>query len=525
MRGWIRSNEHGGLKLGLMRAQQLRPYDRRMWWHSSSRRAALAWLCAIAVPVAATAASMALDGAMSLAGISMVYMVGVAAAAVLPRGFAALSALLSVAALNFFFVPPRGSLEVGGPEYWWILLSMLGLSLALGAVLQSLRTKRAEAELGRARASELHRLGEDMAGGASAEEMARAAASFLSEATGRPAAIFLRERAGAGLTCHGAADAFDERAAAWAMDNGRPVGAGSLDWPELSTWCAPFARHKARGAAQVLVAAHERVPADVAEHWLALAKQAGLAIERERAAAEAARAERGASAEAARNTLLASLAHDLRTPLSGIVGAASALRSQAQSITGPQRAALLEGLEDEARDLALMADNILQIARLSQPQAGLSQQWESIEDILGAAVSRMRRRWPAASIQLKAPHGLPPLRAEAGLLAQAVANLVDNAARHGGSPPRVIVQAGRSREGVFVAVRDHGAGLPEGDPSELFARWRKGQGSRAGGSGLGLAICQLAAQAHGGSVRAKRCEPGAEFRIDLPAQPLPGEAA
>ena len=468
---------------------------------------------------------MALDGSFSLGGISMIYMLSVAAAAALPRGPAALSALLSVAALNFFFVPPRGSLEVGGPEYWWILLSMLGLSLALGAVLESLRVKRAEAELGRARASELHRLGEAMAGDASAEEMARTASSFLSEATGRPSAIFLRKQAGAELTRHGAEGAFDQRAAAWAMDNGRPVGAGSLDWPELPVWCAPFSRHGARGAAQVLVGTRERVPADFAEHWLALARQAGLAIERERASAEAARAQRSASAEAARNTLLASLAHDLRTPLSGIVGAASALRSQAQSISEPQRATLLASLEDEARDLALMADNILQIARLSQPQAELSPQWESIEDILGAAVARMRRRWPGASIQLKAPQGLPPLRAEATLLAQAVANLVDNAARHGGSPPRVVVQAGRSREGVFVAVRDYGDGLPEGDPSELFARWRKGQGSRAGGTGLGLAICQLAAEAHGGTVRAKRCEPGAEFRIDLPAQALPEEAA
>ena len=165
------------------------------------------------------------------------------------------------------------------------------------------------------------------------------------------------------------------------------------------------------------------------------------------------------------------------------------------------------------------------IARLSQPQAEATLQWESIEDVLGAAVARVRRRWPGAQIQLKAPAGLPPVRAEANLLAQAVANLVDNAARHGGEPPRVIVQAGRSREGVFVAVRDFGTGLPDGEPSALFARWRRGEGSRAGGSGLGLAICQLVAEAHGGSVAAKRCEPGAEFRIDLPAPEPVREAA
>ena len=199
------------------------------------------------------------------------------------------------------------------------------------------------------------------------------------------------------------------------------------------------------------------------------------------------------------------------------MGSASALRSQSADLTERQRATLLDNLEHEARDLALMADNILQIARLSQPQTGLSTEWESIEDVLGAAVVRMRRRWPAATIQLNVPRGLPLVKVEAGLLAQTIANLVDNAVRHGGDPPRVVVQAGRSREGVFVAVRDHGRGLPPGDFADLFTRFGRGQGSRAGGSGLGLAICQLAAEAHGGSISAKPCDPGAEFRIELPA--------
>jgi two-component system sensor histidine kinase KdpD len=475
---------------------------------------------AVAVPGAATVVSHAFDGEMSLAGLAMIYMIAVAAAAaVLPRGAAAFSAILSVTALNVSFVPPRGSLSVDEGEYWWILAALLGLSLGLGALLGSVRAKRAEAETGRARASQLHRLGEAMAATEGPEEMARAAARFIREATGRPSAIYLLGSQGAGLLRFADPDEeqFDDRAAAWAMENGRPVGPGSLNWPELAVWCAPFARSRAVGAAQVQIGQREGPTPAEAEHWSALARQAGLAIERERAAGAASRAEQSAKAEAARNTLLASLSHDLRTPLAGIVGSASALRSQGADLSDHQRATLLDNLEHEARDLALMADNILQIARLSQPQTELSTQWESIEDVLGAAVTRMRRRWPAASIRLNVPPGLPLVRAEAGLLAQAVANLVDNAARHGGEPLRVVVQAGRSRGGIFVAVRDHGKGLPPGDPSELFQRWRRGQASRTGGSGLGLAICQLAAEAHGGSISARDGAPGAEFRVELPA--------
>ncbi|MEO5670243.1 MAG: ATP-binding protein, partial [Ramlibacter sp.] len=481
-------------------------------------RPVLAWLGALAIPAAATAASLLLDSRMSVAGVAMVYMLAVVIAAALPLGPAIASAVLSVISLNFFFVPPRGSLAVDSAESWWILLALIGLSLGLGAMLGSLRAKRAEADLGRKQAAELLRLSETMADAAGFDNMASAAATFFHEVTGRSSAIFLRDTEGASLIRFAQPDeaSFDVRAASWTIENGRVLGAGSLDWPDLPLWCAPLAASGATGAVQVLMPTHVRVSASQALHWISLTRQAGLALERERAAAAAARAENSAKAEGARNILLASLSHDLRTPLAGIVGSASALRSQGAEMTEPQRARLLDNLEGEARDLALMADNILQIARLSQPQTELRTEWESIEDVLGAAVSRMRGRWPAAWIQLKVPHGLPPVRAEAGLLAQAIANLVDNATRHGGEHPHVVVQAGRGRDGIFVAVRDHGVGLPPGEPAELFTRWRSGEGIRAGGSGLGLAICHLAAEAHGGKVSAKRCEPGAEFRIDLP---------
>ncbi|MDP3619445.1 MAG: ATP-binding protein [Ramlibacter sp.] len=487
---------------------------------------AVAWLAAFAVPAIAMGVSSALDGRLSLAGISMIFMVAVVAtSAGLPRTQAAASALLSVTALNVGFVPPRGSMSVDEGEYWWILAAMLGLSLGLNAVLGSLRVRRQEAETGQARASQLHRLAEAMAGAGGFDAMALAAAAFLREATGRPCAIHVTE--GHGLAAYAApeGEAFDERAAAWAIGNGRPIGAGTLNWPQLPLWCAPFARARGIGTAQVKLAPHEAPSPAECEHWFALVRQAGLALERERASESAVRAEQNAKAEAARNTLLSSLSHDLRTPLAGIVGSASALRAHAAQLGAAERDKLLDNLEGEARDLALMADNILQIARLSQPQSELATQWESIEDVLGAAVVRMRRRWPGASIRLNVPRGLSPVQAEAGLLAQAISNLVDNAVRHGGNPPEVSVQAGRSRDGVFVAVRDRGRGLPPGEPSELFARWRKGQASRAGGSGLGLAICQLVAEAHGGTISARRCEPGAEFRIDLPVQRVPEELA
>jgi two-component system sensor histidine kinase KdpD len=256
---------------------------------------------------------------------------------------------------------------------------------------------------------------------------------------------------------------------------------------------------------------------DAREHAEALCALLAQAVWRLRLTAAMRTTQAEVERQQLQGTLLAAVSHDLRTPLAAIVGTASALRAQGDAMGAGQRALLLANLENEARDMTLMADNILQMARLAQPRLQLATQWEAIEELLGSAVERMRRRWPGARIQWRVPAGLPPIQAEAGLIAQVVANLVDNALRHAGAQSEVVIQAGRSREGVFIAVRDHGPGLAEADAQRLFERFERGANSAgAGGAGLGLAICKTIVQAHGGQIRARRCEPGMEFRIDLP---------
>ncbi|MES2481346.1 MAG: DUF4118 domain-containing protein, partial [Pseudomonadota bacterium] len=415
---------------------------------SASLAPVWAWVLALAAPALATGAALALDEVFSIAGLAMVYLIAVVASALtLPARQSAVCALLSVSALNFFFVPPRHSLRIDGAEYWWILSVLLALALGLGAMVARLRQRGEEAERASARAASARELAERLAAANGAERMAVDTASFFERVSGLACAVYLVQADGALVRwTDRPSGAFHERAARWVVDNGRPAGRGCVDWPELALWCAPFARRNATGAVQLLFADSKRPRDDELVHWQDLAAQAGAAIERERAAHRAREAEDVASAEAARNTLLASLSHDLRTPLAALVGSASALRAQGAAMSAPQRERLLANLEEEALDLAFMADDVLQTARLAQPQAQLRKQWESVEDILGAAVTRVRRRWPGVAVRLRCPPGLPLLEAEAGLLAQAVANLVDNAVRHGGAGVKVVVQAGRSRD-------------------------------------------------------------------------------
>ena len=459
------------------------------------------YLLAVAAAAAATLACHFLDGPMSIAGLAMVYLVAVMAAAMtLTRGASVAASLLCVSALNFFFVPPRYSFEVDSPEYLWTLVVLLLVSLVLNGLIASLRTGRARAEQAHARSAQLHGLAETLAQQGEIDRMAAAAAQWFERELGRSTAVFLKDCADP-FTSGADVPMFQRSPAQWAMENGRALGRGCEDWPDLPLWCGPFAMHGAGGAIQMLLDPRERPSQEEQQHWSALVRQAGLAIDRERAAGEARTAQESARAEAARNTLLASLSHDLRTPLAGILGTASTLRTQGDALSPAQRQQLLANMENETRDLAVMADNVLQLARLSQPQVQLRKQWESLEEVLGTSVARMRKRWPDARIHLRATAGLPPIHAEAALLAQAVGNLVDNAVRHSGDEPRIEITAGRSRTGVFVAVRDHGTGLGAANP---------------GAAGLGLSICKLVVEAHAGQMETKRCDPGTEFRIDLP---------
>jgi two-component system, OmpR family, sensor histidine kinase KdpD len=477
---------------------------------------------ATAATAAATVACWWLDARMSVASLAMVYLVAVAVVALFADRWAGIYAsLVSVTALNYFFVPPRYTFDVSDPEYWWTLAVLLALSLGIGALIARLREGRARAEKREHESLQLHELSEALAACDGPVAAASRAAEWMSQAVNQPCAVFLAGASPGGLRCEPSNPqaAFKPQPAEWAIDNRRPLGRGCPDWPDLPLWCCPFNRRAPMGCVQVLLGPRQIPSAETLEHWQALVRQIGLSVEREKAAAEALEAQDAARSEATRNTLLASLSHDLRTPLSGIVGSASALREQGDAMTAAQRDKLLANLENEARDMSLMADNVLQMARLSQPRWELKTQWESLEEILGATLARMRRRWPDARIQLRVPAGLPPVQAEAGLLAQALANLVDNAVRHGGAGTGVTLQAGRSRDGVFVAVRDDGPGLPPGDPAEFFERYRQGAaGPKAdsGAAGLGLAICRNIVEAHGGRIEARRCEPGAEFRIDLP---------
>jgi two-component system, OmpR family, sensor histidine kinase KdpD len=322
------------------------------------------------------------------------------------------------------------------------------------------------------------------------------------------------------------------------------LGPGTGRHEEQPAWYLPLrGRGLSVGAAllrlHVMAAEGElrRVPLQIQSQAQALCDLMGLAIERARDAAAAAAAREEAQAHKLRNTLLAAISHDYRTPLATILGAASSLQDQGERLTVAQRRRLATTIVDEADQLARLTSNALQLARLDAPGLVLPLDWESAEEIVGSAVRRVRQRDAARRVTLRIEPGLPLLRCDAVLLVQLLENLMDNAFKYGGDAP-VDVVARQRGDRLLLAVRDRGPGVAPAWRERIFDGFQRGEPAAAPaasteaparrGAGVGLAVCRAIARAHGGELRLRaRSHGGASFECLLPvaAQPAPHGAA
>ncbi|HET9940838.1 MAG TPA: ATP-binding protein, partial [Candidatus Eisenbacteria bacterium] len=225
--------------------------------------------------------------------------------------------------------------------------------------------------------------------------------------------------------------------------------------------------------------------------------------------------------ERARSALLSSVSHDLRTPLTAITGAATTLRDDA-SLGAITRRELAETIADEAQRLHRLIGNLLDVTRLESGAMRVHKEWHSVEEVVGAALTRLGPEINGRTIQVSLA-GLPLIPMDDILFEQVVRNLVDNAIRHSGNDGPIRIH-GRLEDGELrLEVCDSGRGLSEEDQARVFEKFYRGGGaSHRGGAGLGLAICRGIVEAHGGTIgAANRATGGAVFTVRLPVQGSP----
>lgn len=228
--------------------------------------------------------------------------------------------------------------------------------------------------------------------------------------------------------------------------------------------------------------------------------------------------------ERMRSALLASISHDLRTPLAVMAGASSSLAERGEQMTPQGRAELARSLFLQAQDLAGQVDKVLQMTRFEMGAIQLERDWASLAEIAGSVLERLRERLARHQLVVEIPGDLPLVRVDAPLIAQVFTNLLENAARHTPADTLVHLRARRNGSEIEVSIDDFGPGLENRDIERIFDKfYGRSEEGPAGGAGLGLAICRAIIGLHGGRIRAEQIPGGGTcFRFFLPVEEAPG---
>ncbi len=255
-----------------------------------------------------------------------------------------------------------------------------------------------------------------------------------------------------------------------------------------------------------------------------LCDQAAIALDRTELVAEIEKERINSETEQLRSALLASVSHDLRTPLAAIIGSTSSLLDLQDALKAEDSRELLSTIDQEARRLDSYVQNLLDMTRLGHGHLKLKRDWVDLHDIVSSATSRLGDRLGRQQLEVDIPAGFPLLWLHGALVEQAFFNLLDNAIRHSPEPGHIRILARSDPDNAVVDICDQGPGVPEHEREKIFDMFHTAaQGDRSGrqGTGLGLAICRGMIAAHGGTVVAMDGDNGQGtcMRITLPLHP------
>ncbi len=439
----------------------------------------------------------------------------------LGRGPAALAAVLSVCAFDFFFVPPRLSFAVTDVQYLLTFFIMLAVGLITGQLTAGLRFQARVASHREERAGSLYEFARDLSGAVQVEQVVKMSDESMRRTFRANAALLLPDAGGRLIATlpNAAGLAVEIGTAQWAFDRGQPAGFGTDTLPGSDVLYIPLrAPTKARGV--LAVQAHNRRILRIPEQRQLLDTFAALiaiALERVHYVGLAQDALLRMESERLRNSLLAALSHDLRTPLTVLVGLAESLALTAPKLSSVQLETA-QAIQDEAHRMSTMVSNLLDMARIESGEVKLNLQWQPLEEVVGAALDAARGMLQRHAVVVQLPRDLPLVKFDAVLIERVLVNLLENVSKYTPPGSTVTLSAQVSGDQLSVSVADNGPGLPAGREEAVFQKFTRGEReSSTPGVGLGLAICRAIIESHQGKITAsQRPGGGAIFTFTLP---------
>ncbi|MBB2496100.1 sensor histidine kinase [Aquipseudomonas ullengensis] len=486
-------------------------------------------LAPLATGVAA-AAALGLAQIVELPNISLIFLAAVLVVAVRSSlGPALLCAGLSFLAYNLLFIEPLLSLKIERQQDVLTLLFFLLMAALTGNLatrqrqqLQALRQTQGET-------TALLELSRKLTAATDRQAVLAAATQQFSQWHEIEVSLLARSSDGLWKVEAGAQRLLteQERAAAdWAWQHAQPAGLGTGTLPGGRWWWWPLSGEE--GPLALLGISPKQggpLPADQRRLIAALGQPLAQALERAQLAEDLEAARLHGQTEELRSALLASVSHDLRTPLTAMRGSIDSLLALGEQIPLADRRELLEGTRDEAERLDRYIQNLLDMTRLGHGGLKLARDWVAPADIVASALQRLRPVLAPLQVETALPGELPLLYVHAALIEQALVNVLENAARFSPSQGRLRVALEVGREELRFSVSDQGPGIPEHEREKIFDMfYTAARGDRGGqGTGLGLAICQGMLGAHGGRVTVGEGLDGrgATLTLHLPLHPQP----
>lgn len=497
---------------------------------SGDRRKAkgLRYVWAALACIAVTLASFPLAAHFDASNIVAVFILTVVLVAVrFGRGPAALAAILSVGAFDYFFVPPRFSFAVSDVQYLLTFFIMLAVGLITGQLTAGLRFQARVASHREERAGSLYEIARDLSGAVQVEQVVKISDESIQRTFRASAALLLPDASGRLVVKTpntdskqpGAGLAVEIGTAQWAFDRGQPAGFSTDTLPGSEVLYIPLrAPTKARGV--LAVKAHNRRLLRIPEQRQLLDTFAALiaiALERVHYVGVAQDALLKMESERLRNSLLAALSHDLRTPLTALVGLAESLALTAPKLSTAQLETA-EAIQDEARRMSTLVSNLLDMARIESGEVTLNLQWQPLEEVVGASLDAARGMLQRHHVEVRLPRDLPLVKIDAVLIERVLVNLLENVSKYTPPGSTVTLSAEVIGDRLSVSVSDNGPGLPAGQEEAVFQKFTRGEREPATpGVGLGLSICRAIIESHQGKiVAAQRPGGGATFTFTLP---------
>lgn len=418
-----------------------------------------------------------------------------------PASLTMLVAFTSFLLLNYFFVEPTFTFQIAHIASLTSLISFLVVALLITSLVKRLKHETNTSQRAFVRAEFLRQLAETLSHAQCIERILQDCQRMLQEALGRPVFIFtpLHQTS---TSQNQAITSEQIQAAAWVQANGKALGMGTGNWPDLNCWIVPFNRLSSHDPVVLVQDVYTLTQGDEFDTLKLATEQIALSYQHLVQKEKTQLAEAQAQEEAIKAALLASIAHDMRTPLTSILGAATTLNQRELTIDTHEMQHLTQLIASQASHLAKTTENILSLVQLeSLSQNSISMTLQSPEEIVGilANLYQYQINAPSLSIQVKKPDLL--VMANGDLLLLALTNLVENAIQANQEQSRpdakveIIVDSNQTQ--VILSVCDSGQGFPPGFNTTQIKKFAS---TRSKGFGLGLSIVEAVARIHQASL-------------------------